>query len=735
MTESQCQINRFNPFLGFMMMAASFTWEETRADEALDEEMVLEEVIVTATLREVSLQDLPMSVGVVTGKELREIGAVSIDDVWRQVPNLAVRDAPFGGRTFIIRGLTDTDSFLSTESINAFYVDDTAITYISGLFNTPGDVAMLDFQRVEVLRGPQGTLVGANAMGGAIRMISNEPDPAARDIYTEVNLSNTDEGGWNYGGNAMWNQPTGPNSALRFAALYQDNDGFIDDIGLERKDINDQQRTAGRISWLWNISHQWALLARVYAEEIDTGGYNYADDVGRPWADIPTTGDYQVVLYSPEGRNEDLDIASLRLHWQGDWGEFYSSTSVYKKDLKQLLDWSVEQWYFFGLENETFSENNSRQEDFSQEFHLNSSGEARFNWLAGAYYLDQDYELSEYLITEEIPVEFLGFPAGATVVYFDALTVTKREDKAVFGEISWRFTDALEGVFGLRWYQSERRQSVSGGGMFIIPGQADKKSDGVVPKVSLSWDATDQTMIYGLFSKGYRPGQFNNAGAINVCGSRPAIDDDELDNYEIGMKHRSADGDVVVNASLFRINWDEMQFNAFGDCPFPVLENVGSASSQGFELDFNWLVTDTLGLQGGVGYNDAQLDSEFVNDNAAIKSGTPMPNVPNWSVSLAATWDFSWRPQLPGYLRVDTQYIDERTTLFDETIDFPTYRQIDAYTLVNLRLGLQTGNWLTELFITNLTNERAELFCCRNFYDPAVNRPRTIGLRTSWRTD
>ena len=163
-------------------------------DEA-DQDNVLEEVIVTATLREVSLQDLPMSVTALTAKGLLDMGAISIEDVWRQVPNLAVRDAPFGGNSFIIRGLTDTDTFLSTESINAFYLDDTPLTYVSGLFSTPGDAAILDLQRLEVLRGPQGTLVGANAMGGVIRYISNEPDPGGKQGHVETNLSNTDEGG------------------------------------------------------------------------------------------------------------------------------------------------------------------------------------------------------------------------------------------------------------------------------------------------------------------------------------------------------------------------------------------------------------------------------------------------------------------------------------------------------------------------------------------------------------
>ena len=191
--------------------------------DAAQEDRVLEEIIVTATLREVSLHDLPMSVGVLTEEQLRNIDARSLDDFWRLIPNLAVRDAPFGGNNVIIRGLADTDSFLSTESINAFYTDDSAMTYVPGLFATPGNVALLDVARVEVLRGPQGTLIGANSMGGAVRIISNEPDTEASITRLDLNLSSTEHGDWNYGTRFVSNRPVGTNSALRFAALYQDD--------------------------------------------------------------------------------------------------------------------------------------------------------------------------------------------------------------------------------------------------------------------------------------------------------------------------------------------------------------------------------------------------------------------------------------------------------------------------------------------------------------------------------
>ncbi len=201
-----------------------------------NEERVLEEIIVTATKREVNLQDLPLSVSVLTGQQLADVGATRMDYYWRMIPSLNVKDGPVGGDSVIIRGLSDTTSFFQNESLNAFFIDDTAVTLVPGLFNTPGDPALIDVARVEVLRGPQGTLVGANAMGGVIRVITQEPDIEMTSRSLDMNLSSTAHGGLNYGGNIILNQPlSNGNSAIRLVAFYQDEDGFINDIGLQNK--------------------------------------------------------------------------------------------------------------------------------------------------------------------------------------------------------------------------------------------------------------------------------------------------------------------------------------------------------------------------------------------------------------------------------------------------------------------------------------------------------------------
>ena len=705
-------------------------------EEASDgEEKILEEIIVTASKRDVALQDLPMSVGVLTGQQLEDIGAHGLEDYYRMIPSLHVHDAPFGGNSVIIRGLADSDNFQSTEAISAYYIDDTSINYVTSLFAGPGSASLVDVERVEVLRGPQGTLVGANAMGGAIRVISAEPDTGAALYKGELNLSNTAHGGFNYGGQFIVNQPTGPESAIRFAAFYQYDDGFIDDIGLQRTNINDRERMGGRLSWLWNATDDFEVLARVYSEKIDSGGYNYTDPIGKLEIGLETQGDYEIALLSPEARQEELNIASLRLRWSADWGEIYSATSWYEKEVQASLDWSKELFYeFFGFWHQAPFVTDSNQRDISQEFRISSHGNESLGWLAGFYYLDQKADSAAIGILPGIlevcpPCSFIVPPDEVLLRTDDVQT---RQDTAFFGELNWRFMDVFEATIGGRWYRIEQTWTTAGNfGPFPLAGESSGSNSDFIPKVSLSWEASDETMVYGLISKGFRPGQFNDGLAVELCDARPVIDSDELVNYEVGVKFRSSDQRLSFNATLFHIDWNDMQTSITKpDCPSIFLENAGKATSDGAELELNWLVSDQFSLLGALGYNKAELAESLPRDEIDAPAGTRIPNTPEWTVSLAGTWHFLWNDQSAGYVRADAQYVGSRTVLFDQSPETLTLDSLDAYTLVNLRLGADIGNWRTEFFITNLFDEVADIFCCRYDVDTAIARPRTIGLRT-----
>ncbi len=525
----------------------------------------------------------------------------------------------------------------------------------------------------------------------------------------------------NFGGSYVLNQPTGDQSAIRLAVLYQDDDGFIDDIGLGRDDINSTRRSALRLSGLWNPTDNLEVLARIYAENIESGGYNYTDPFGKPWNALPTTDEYQRVLYSPEPRDEGLRLASLRLKWQMAWGEVYSATSWYEKDALMNVDWSPELYIFFGIDSEAPFSTDIHQRDISQEFRISSDRE-EINWLAGFYYLNQESDRLDF-----------GTVPGFFDVILNVQEKSVREDTALFGEVSWQLRDDLAATIGGRWYKNDRDFSSVG---YFATNSLDSTLNGgtsdYVFKASLSWDISEETMVYGLYSEGFRPGQLNNSASVALCGSRVLIDSDDLSNYEAGVKTRSDDGRFSLNATAFHIDWNSMQISALDEvCGFVVLDNVGKATSDGLEVDFSWLVNDAFSLEGGFGYNKAELAQAFTDPSVDTPAGTRIPNVPRWTANLAATWNFQWRNNTPVFLNASVQHIGSRNTIFDQSPAFPRAEHLDAYTLLNFRLGADIGAWYVELFINNLTGELAVSSCCRIFNEPTVVRPRTIGIRTT----
>ena len=703
-----------------------------------DEKPVLEEIIVTATKREVNLQDLAQSVGVLSGEQLQDMGALRLDDYWRAIPSLNVKDGPLGGDTVIIRGLSDSDSFLQNESMTAFYLDETSINYVEGLFGTPGDPSLVDVARVEVLRGPQGTILGANAMGGAIRIISNEPDPETASQRVDLNISDTAHGGWNYGTSLVLNQPVREgSSALRLAAFYQDDDGWIDDIGLGSKDINSDRSTGARLSYLARVNDSLEVLARVYFEDRNLGGFNWQDPVGLPQLGL-FTDKYQRVLLSDEHRDEQLKLASLRLSWRTSWGEVISATSWYEKDVTLAIDFSPEILGFFGILNVAPGDTDLRQKDISQEFRLMSDHSDTFSWLTGVYFLDQESRSEDSFIIPGVHASCPGcFPfIPADEVALDVAGRGTRQEWSLFGEVNWRFRPEWELTLGGRWYDIER--SLDTRGFFLF----DSLDDGVrgddqdfVPKLSLAWDTTDSVMIYALASKGFRGGQFNNAAARDVCGAKPVLDSDELWNYELGARAQSASGTATLNISAFHIDWTDIQTSVLPDpaqCLFLFKENSGKATSDGFELDFSTLLSEHFVLQGGLGYNKAELTEENLSFNAP--KGTRIPNVPKVTANLAGTFNFALGNAVDGFARGDIQYVGSRTVFFDPTLAeaIGSPATLDAYYLVNVRVGAQRDRWRAEIFVDNLFDEVADLFCCRFDNETAINRPRTIGLRTRY---
>jgi len=678
------------------------------------DQRVLEEIIVTATKREVSLLETAMSVGVLTGQELSDSGDLSILDYWRQVPSLVVADQAFGGNRIIIRGLGEEPNGIS-ESMTAVYFNDTPINQADGLFSQSPDYMLVDVERVEVLRGPQGTLFGASAMGGAVRTVTRSPDPESAGGYLEAGLSSTAHGGIGYGASLVWNQPLGQSTAVRMVAYYEDRAGWVDDVIGDLSDINDQKTGGLRVSLASAITDSLSLTALVQYQDRDLGGFNVSDPLGKPEIGVLTDGDYQVVQLSSQFRDGTASLASLTLNYSAAWADWTSITSWTAYDLFLQIDLSEEFRYnpnspFYGFYFPITSQTDYQQEAFMQELRVASRPDSGVQWLAGLFYFEQDVpRVDAFYLDDNFVLE--------------QRVDDSRRDYGVFADATWPLTDRWEGTLGIRWYRVEKHNR---GFLDEQVSTLDYDEDGFTPRASLAWQPRESMTWYVLASKGFRAGGANTPLAVRDCNAPEAFESDNLWNYETGLKSRWRDNRVEVNFSVYTMDWSDAQVELdFPNCGNVYVANAGEVSSKGLEFELTARMTSSWDVKLVAGYNDAQVEKTV--PGSGITAGTPIPLIPDLTAALSSTNWFSLMGRT-GFFRADVQYTGSTTTSLYPALN----EKQDAYTLVNLRIGLEDESWRVTLFADNLFDELASIVCCRFDGAFSTNRPRTIGVRGSW---
>jgi outer membrane receptor protein involved in Fe transport len=683
--------------------------------------LVLEEVVVTATKRESLLQNTALSLGVMTGEQLAELGASSVHDYWRQIPSLVVSDQAFGGDRITIRGLGEEPIGIA-ESMTSVYFDETPVLQADGLFTMSPDFQLVDISRIEVLRGPQGTLFGASAMGGALRVITNVPDPQGIYGHVEGGLSSTSHGGINYQTSAVWNQPVGESSAVRFVGYYSDEDGWIDDIGIGVNNVNSRTTGGVRLAATWGAADRLRITAKLQHQERDIDGYNAVDPIGKAELGIFTTGDYQRVGFSPQFRNDEATLFSLTAEYAADWGDwiYIGSWTDYRTTVQ--IDLNEEARYLFlGAYAPIISITDYDQEAFIQELRVTSKPESKLQWLGGVFYLDQDVPRIDQFVWFDNPV----FPDDA---FSKTVNMDTRRDWGIFGELSWPLTGSLTGTIGARWYDIEKDSAavVNGPntGFQDVETSLEYSEDGITPKASLAWQVRESTMLYALASKGFRAGGANTPLAVTQCGAPSAFESDDLVNYELGLKMQAADRRMSLNLSVYTIDWSDAQTEInVPDCGNIYVINAGEASSDGIEVEWAWLVMDNWALRAVAGYNDSEITESV--PGSRIPVGAKIPLVPDITAAVSTQHYFELFGHPGAFVRADWQYAgDTQTSLF------PSLNiEQDAYSLFSLRLGYESARWSGVLFVDNLFDEQASMACCRTDGGFVTNRPRTWGIR------
>jgi iron complex outermembrane receptor protein len=673
----------------------------------------LEEIIVTAQKRSESLQDIPFSVAAVTDETIRRSGSSNIVELARNVSGLAITDLGPGQSQVAIRGISAGQVVRDQPGVKesvGIYLDESPISI--ALF-TP-DLDLYDVDRIEVLRGPQGTLFGSGSASGTLRYITRQPDSEDFEATTEVSVSSVQDGEVGYNVKGALNVPMGDVTALRLVGYYSELPGFMDSIYPDRgkkEDVNSGERTGGRVALRFEPNDQFSITPRVVYQKLETDGYPRIDVwniLGNPYTTTEPPVDYgdrTQVTQLEEGIEDEFTLADLTINYDFGAVTLTSITSYTDRQVTVVRDASqLTGSVTYDLE-EAYTAEGARSADvrldspliddtdleaFSQELRLSSNdADASFRWLVGAFYQQVDRQYGQSLptpgydaqvisrlsITLGLDSTDLGAPPDHP--YFSDLTYDF-EQFAVFGEATYEFTDAWSLTAGLRYYDFSEDRLLTFAGLFADQGYTDEpgttESDGFSPRAILAYRPTEDVMLTAQVARGFRLGGINDPLNVTLCtpadlaiyDGNPTWDDEKTTNYELGAKTRWADGRVQLNAALFYTDIDGLQVIAdAGSCSSRIILNA-QAESIGGELELFARPSDNWDFAVTATYADATItETQFdANGNpiAGIREDNRLPTSPKLQAAASGTYSWPWSDTLDGYVNLTLQHVGSSYT-------------------------------------------------------------------------
>jgi iron complex outermembrane recepter protein len=736
------------------LIAATVVTKVARADEE-----ALQEVIVTAERRSENLQQVPMSITAIDSTQLEQRNIVSFIDYGTTVPNLAFGYSGVGyanGRTISIRGVAGANT-------TGFYLDDTPLPDTI-------DPRIVDIDRIEVLRGPQGTLYGARSEGGTVRLITRQPDVDDFSGRVHAGVSDT----WNtvepnYYGDGAINIPLIKDRlALRIVGLYDSEAGFFrrefptdPPFGTTLqtvKNVADSEVSGTSISLAWKASDELTITPRFMYQQNIYNGFPYSDhtnyEVPAPTVaptnlDLDPNNFVQKRLYDvKEGGHDRWTLESLTANYHTDYGDFVWSTSYFARDLLETEDASDYNYQIFEAPFETPITQGTRVHQFVQELRFASHLQGALQYVVGLYYESSTGEpaydppaiapgLNTYFGgTPTMPAEGLNpLNPDEVTAYYDH---THETEPAAYGELYYQATQKLKLVAGARVYQNKNTSSswqegiVDGGPRITDPPETVTQS-GVNPKAEIDYQATPDKMVYASASKGFRPGGISPSVPLAFgCGDSLAslgvtveearrYQSDSLWSYEVGEKSSWLDQRLTLNASAFYIDWSNLQQNILLSCGFGYVGNVGAAKSEGFELEGRTKPFASLDLSGGVGYQHAVITD--ANVTSPQKPGDPIYQVPDWTANIAVTHTLPLTQGLNLVSNLTYGYVGHSYSANNNPF-VPRIRP--AYGLLDSRFAFEFSKYEVALFGKNLQNTHANLSDSASIAAEVVGRPRIV---------
>jgi outer membrane receptor protein involved in Fe transport len=726
----------------------------------------LEEVVVTADKRsETSTQNVPAAIQAISGSTLEKTGAVDFADFAAMVPSLSYNDLGPGDKKYVIRGITSTGP--STVGV---YYDEAVITGANA--NDGGgrepDIRLFDLDRIEVLKGPQGTLYGASSMSGTIRYITKKPELDKIGGYVEAEGSDTSKGSGNWGVNGALNLPLVDGKlGVRVVGWDVDNSGFIDNFRIADgpyKNINNEVTKGGRATLRWQALDNLNILATTTYQTLKSDGssrYTPEGVLSFPTADHPAPGFPSVpggdlvntdLTQSPW--DEKINIYGLTAEYTAPFGVFTATSNYFKRDIEFAFD-STPILFSFDVPIPGITLQPQDRRIISSELRFSSKFDGPVNFVAGGFLQNEKNDFSVEVLTVDAagnPVgTFSGLDEDDALTNPDGNTFFGRRDNnkikqyAGFGEVTYTITDQLTVVGGVRYFHSQQDSSqetthpFGGFGDNIPVGIQTNSATGskTTFKANVSYKLTDDALLYATFSEGFRIGGTNAADLPFASGIPPTYDPDSLKNYEIGAKSEFLDNRLRLNAAVYRIDWDDIQVQAVDPTgAFPFTTNAqGGARVNGVELEANAILAQGLQFDFGGSFTDAKLsgDPGIPNNPNLGVDGDRLPKVPKVQLNAALTYTTAVAGDAELAFRGDVSHRSSSNTQFSAAEGGTNVFNVplDAYSLVNLRATFTKQQWVASLFAKNVFDKRAQVDAISSVQDPLARitvRPRTIGV-------
>lgn len=753
-----------------------------------------DEIIVTATRREQALQDVPIAINVFSEEQLQDAGATDFASIVDQISGVELRANQAGSGAVAVRGIAELNTnniFGATGTAVGLYIDETPFS-VGGFFP---QAAMFDVQRVEVLRGPQGTIFGEGSLAGTIRVISNAPDTSAVDAALDASYGQIEGGEANSNINLMFNLPLIEDRlAVRVTGFHSEEGGWIDRIdpivtasflpppnpilgpavpdvlstftaGAVTENANDATTTGGRAQVRWTPTADFTATLSAMGQNSERRFRNRGTE--------DRVGTFSTSL---ERMDDKFEVYSLVLEKEVSFGSFLSSSNYFDRQINQIQDQigiiPLANQIGFPITGGAFTFQGSRAEfdigvtEFNQEFRFVSDFDGPFQLTTGVFYRDRDIYFrirapQEPLLPGAVANAMSGGLLGLLFAPnpvpdgfgdLDSISDSNTTQTAVFAEGTYEINDQWTFLLGARYFEDERESLTTATSLFSgIPFPTDfasEASESVFnPRASITFEPSDNLTTYFSIGRGFRSGGQNDLYPL-VAGATAddlVYDPETLTTYELGLKYYQREMGLNFNAALFYNQWQDLQVvtaegtGGVGE----IIGNAGDARSIGLDLELNWRATDNLTIAGAATFLDTKLEDVIASGTSIAEAD--IPEVADTTASLSATYRAPVSQGMDLFLRGAVAYrSDALSSLL--RIGTPSER-IDGYTTLDLRGGVETSRWSLFLFVDNATDEFIPLsrFVTTNPSNPTggdpvtgddlffQGSPRVIGVNLRWR--